>query len=287
MFPAGSPAAVIDYNQLLPNPISPHPSQPEIAFVPVALREQTALVTGAAVRLGRAIALRLAQEGVHIAAHYHGSGDDARTLLQELRACGVRAELYQTDLAQPLDAAASLLPRIRRELGPVQLLVNSAAIFEPGTLDDTSLDHWERHLNLNLAAPFFLTQQFVKQLPQDQAGAVVNIIDWRAERPIPGHAAYTIAKAGLWAQTQLLAQELAPRVRVNAVAPGAILPAPGQSAADFERQCGHVPLQRSGDPSDIADAVVHLLSAKFVTGEMLHVTGGEHLTVRRPQDGAK
>lgn len=239
------------------------------------LAGSTAIVTGGAVRIGREIALALARAGMHIGLHYGRSEAAAHSVGEEIRKLGVRCELLQADLLDP--AAPQRVFERARALGDIRVLVNSAAIFEPAGLPETSLDLWDRHLAINLRAPFFLTREFAKQLPAAAAGAVVNILDWRGTDPVPGHDAYTITKAGLAAATRLLAQELGPRIRVNGVAPGAILPPPGVSAADFAARERHNPLQRIGGPADISAAVLYLLQADFVTGEILHVTGGEEL----------
>jgi pteridine reductase len=238
--------------------------------------ETTAIVTGGAVRIGRAIARRLARAGMNVAVHYGHSRQAAEETVAELERLGVRAVAIQADLRQPVAAADTILQQAAA-LGPVRVLVNNAAIFEPGRLLDTDEDHWDRHLAINLKAPFFLTREFVRHLGPEQEGAVVNIADWRGTRPVPGHAAYTQSKAALVAQTQLLARELGPRVRVNGVAPGAILPAPGDSDAEFQARAQANPLHRSGNPDDIADAVLFLIQSPFITGEIIHVTGGEHL----------
>jgi len=235
------------------------------------------VVTGGAVRIGKAIALSLAEQGHPIGLHFGSSAAQAEETLREIRAQGVPAVSIQADLSQPVTAAAAIFEQAGQALGPIRILINSAAIFAPGTLLTTTEADWDHHLKINCKAPFFLTQQFVRQLPEGAVGCVINLLDWRAEVPVPGHAAYTVAKAGLLAQTRFLAQELGPRVRVNAIAPGAILPAPGDSSAAFQQLARKNPLQRVGSPAEIVRAVHYLLQAEFVTGEVLHVTGGEEL----------
>jgi NAD(P)-dependent dehydrogenase (short-subunit alcohol dehydrogenase family) len=236
-----------------------------------------AIVTGGGVRIGREIGRRLARAGVHVCVHYGSSERAAREAADEFRALGVRATCVAADLAEPAAAARGIFEHARRELGEIRILVNSAAIFEPGSLSHTTEDAWDRHLDINLKAPFFLMQAFARQLGEHSPGAAVNIVDWRGERPIPGHAAYTVSKSGLIALTKLLAQELGPRIRVNGVAPGAILPGPGQTPEQFARRADFNPLRRTGGPGDVAEAVHYLLASSFVTGEILHVTGGEEL----------
>lgn len=233
-------------------------------------------MTGGAVRIGREIALRLARLGMHIGLHYGHSHDAAEKSAAEIRQLGVHCLPVSADFNHPVPAAKAVFDAVQ-PIGPASVLINSAAIFEPGTLAQTTPEQWQRHLDINLAAPLFLTQRFAEQLPAETHGVVINIVDWRGTHPIPGHTAYTIAKAGLVAQTQLLAQELGPRIRVNGIAPGAILPPPGMSAEEFARRGHRNPLQRNGDAAQIADAVEYLLRAEFVTGQILHVTGGEEL----------
>ncbi|MCA9080625.1 MAG: SDR family oxidoreductase [Planctomycetaceae bacterium] len=237
---------------------------------------KTALVTGGAIRIGRSIALELARNGIDVAIHYANSAAAAEETLAELRTLGVQAVAIPADFNSPVTAAESLIANARSALGPLDLLVNSAAIFEAATLTTTTEANWDRHLDINLKAPFFLTKAFAAQLKTSMA-SVINIVDWRGSVPVPGHAAYTIAKAALIAQTQLLAQELGPRIRVNGIAPGAILPAPNTSQEAFAARGARNPLHRIGEPADIARAVLFLLQSPFVTGEILHITGGEHL----------
>lgn len=234
----------------------------------------SAIVTGGAVRIGREIGLALAGAGANVCLQYRNSEQQARQTAVEIEALGARAAVVQADLEYPARAAATIVDHARAQFGTVHILVNSAAIFEAGTLLSTDEAHWDRHFAVNLKAPFFLTQAFLRQLPESTTGAVVNLIDWRGLRPLPGHAAYTQTKAALAAQTVLLAQELGPRVRVNGVAPGPILPPPGESRAEFERRASDNPLGRVGAPGDIAEAVLFLLRSSFITGEILHVTGG-------------
>jgi NAD(P)-dependent dehydrogenase (short-subunit alcohol dehydrogenase family) len=227
--------------------------------------------------LGRTLALRLAAEGVHIALHFHRSAAAADETLAQIRRFGVRGTAVQADFSRPAAAAQTVVEQAGNALGPIDLLVNNAAVFSPAALGDLEDEHWDRHLNVNLKAPIFLSQAFARQIAAGRSGQIVNIADWRALRPVPGHVAYTIAKAGLVAATRLLARELAPRIRVNAIAPGAILPPTGESDVYLERLAVRVPLQRTGIPEDVADALVFLLRSDFITGEVLHVTGGEEL----------
>ncbi len=238
---------------------------------------RVAIVTGGAVRIGRELSLRLAQARHDVCVHYHASDEEAEEVVMQIEQFGRRAIAVHADLSRPFDAAQLIFDRCQSELGPASVLINNAAIFEPGTLDSVDADHWQRHLDLNLAAPVFLSQAFARQLPEGLRGNIINIVDWRASRPVPGHLPYTISKAGLAALTKLLAQELAPRIRVNAIAPGAILPSAGGDQSAFQALKDHIPLHRTGTPQDIADAMLYLLHSEFVTGEILHITGGQQL----------
>lgn len=241
------------------------------------LKGQTAIVTGGAVRLGRALAERLAREGVDVCIQYGNSRAAADEAVRALQGCGVRATSVQADFSEPVVAAQRVCAHALREFGRVDVLINSAAIFERGSLREMDETNWDRHLNINLKTPAFLCREFAKSLASGSPAHIVNIVDWRAERPGVGHLAYTVAKAGLVALTKSLALELAPQVQVNAIAPGAILPAPGASPEQFEALGRQAPLQRTGHPDDIADAVVYLLRSEYVTGEVMHVTGGQEL----------
>jgi NAD(P)-dependent dehydrogenase (short-subunit alcohol dehydrogenase family) len=243
----------------------------------MALKGRTAVVTGGAVRLGRSLAERLAREGADVCLHCHSSVAAAAKTLEQIRACGVRATVVQADFSRPAHATRAVFDHAARELGPVNVLVNSAAIFLPGNLEDTTEADWDRHHNVNLKTPILLSQEFARRLPDGARGHIVNIVDWRGLHPVPGHLAYTLAKSGLVAATRLLAQELAPRIQVNAIAPGAILPPPGEPDAYLERLATRIPLGRTGRPEDVADALVYLLQSEFVTGAVLPVTGGEEL----------
>lgn len=236
-----------------------------------------AIVTGGAVRIGRELSLRLADAGCDVCVHYHSSSDDAAQVVARIEAMGRRAIAVRADLSRPDDSARLILDRCGCDLGPAGILINSAAIFEPCSLEAVNADNWQRHLDLNLAAPVFLSQAFARQLPAGLRGDIINIVDWRATRPVPGHLPYTISKAGLAALTKLLAVELAPRIQVNAIAPGAILPPPGVDLTAFQTLTEQIPLQRTGTPQDVADAMLFLLGSDFITGEILHITGGQHL----------
>ena len=250
-----------------------------------------ALVTGAAKRLGRAMALSLAEQGFDVAVHYAGSAAEAQQTVRDIEALGRRAVALQADLLVE-EQTQALLPDAALALGgPVTVLVNNASIFEYDTLETTTRDSWDRHLESNLRAPFVLTQALAAQVPKPLTdaqgeplaqGLVVNLIDQRVRKLTPEFMSYTIAKMGLWAFTQTAAQALAPRVRVNAIGPGPTLQGSRQSAAHFARQREATVMGRGANEDDITGALGYFLRATAVTGQLLCVDGGQHLAWRTP-----
>lgn len=250
-----------------------------------------ALITGAARRLGRAMAEYLAGAGFDLALHYQSSGAEAEALAASLRAQGRQAVALQADLLQD-DQTESLLPRAAKALGgPLRLLVNNASIFDYDTLASATRTSWDRHFQSNLRAPFLLTQAFAAQglkAASDAAGEplaaglVINMIDQRVLKPTPEFMTYTLAKMGLWALTRTSAQALAPHIRVNAIGPGPTLQGARQSAAHFAAQRAAVPLGRGAGPSDVTAALAYFLAAPAVTGQLLCVDGGQHLAWKTP-----
>jgi len=250
-----------------------------------------ALVTGAAARLGREMALYLAGRGYDVAVHYAGSKDGAESVAREVEALGQRAVCLQADLLDH-DATEALIPRAVKALGgPLSVLVNNASIFEYDTLETATAQSWDRHLGSNLRAPFFLTQAFAEQAPDakmDDAGEpepqalVVNMIDQRVRKLTPEFMTYTIAKMGLWAFTRTAAQSLAPNIRVNAIGPGPTMIGARQSDAHFEQQRSATILNRGANPRDITAALGYFLDAPGVTGQMIAVDGGQHLGWKTP-----
>lgn len=244
---------------------------------------RVALVTGAARRLGRALALRLGQEGLAVAVHYGRSAAQARRTVEELGALGVEARGIQADLADA-GAAARLVEEAAAAFGGLDVLVNSAASFESRPLPATDAELVDRVLAVNLRAPLLLLAAAAPHLGRAAAGGgpaglVVNMLDLSARFPWRGYAVHGAAKAGLAQLTRAAALELAPAVRVNAILPGPILPPPGLSAESDEwRAAGErLPLRRTGGPENVARALSYLLHDDFVTGEVLTVDGGEHL----------
>lgn len=241
------------------------------------LQGKTILITGAARRVGRSLALAVANAGGDVALHHGHSAKEAVQLQAEIQALGRQATIWQADLADPRQAQA--LIEQASASGPLFGLVNNAAVFEPLAWDQTGLDAWQRHLAINLTAPFVLSQAFARAHASGSAGAegrIVNILDWRALRPGPDHLPYTVSKAALAALTQALAQALAPAITVNALALGAILP-PSDGAVN-PRLLESVPAGRWATSDEVGQALLFLLAGPaYVTGEIIHVDGGRHL----------
>jgi len=236
----------------------------------------TALVTGAALRLGRAIALDLAKQGWRIGVHYQTSTADANTLVDEIERLGSKAVALKADLTCE-DQLQDLVHGCADAFGAPTCLINNAARFEwdsPHTLDWAG---WQAELDVNLRAPIFLTQAFARTLPDDASGCVINMIDQRVWRLTPEFFSYTIAKSALWTATRTLAQALAPRIRVNALGPGPVLPSRQQSEADFERECHSTLLGRGATVEEVCRAARFLLEMPSVTGQMIALDGGQHL----------
>jgi NAD(P)-dependent dehydrogenase (short-subunit alcohol dehydrogenase family) len=239
------------------------------------------LVTGAAKRLGRAIALDLAAQGWNVAIHYNSSETDADSAAQAVRTFGVQAATFKCDLSKEAQTA-TLVDRAVKALGPLTALINSASLFENDDWQSASRKTWDDHIETNLRSPLLLSQLFAKQLPDDAKGSIINIIDQRVLKPTPQFLSYSVSKAGLYWLTTTLAQGMGPRIRVNAVGPGPTLKNPRQSDADFNRQRDATILGRGADPADICAAVRYLLTAEAVTGQMLAVDGGQHLIWQTP-----
>ena len=238
------------------------------------LKGQVAIVTGAAKRIGRAIAMRLASEGADVVVHYHRSKLEADDAVAEIEKLGRKAAALQADLCD-LAQIERLFQQAAERFGRLDILVNSAANFIPARLEDTSEKMWDDALNTNLKGPFFCAQAAAPLLKRS-GGVIINLADIGGILPWPGYIPHCASKAGVIMLTKCLAKALAPEVRVNAVAPGTISMSgdPSEWEADFIRRA---PLRRSGTTEDIADAVSYLIHAKFVTGQVLVVDGGRTL----------
>ena len=235
-----------------------------------------ALVTGAARRIGRAIATALAQDGWTVGIHHASSQAEADILAKELANSGHQAYPIAADLSDD-PQAGSLVEKAVELGGPVSCLVNNASIFERDSVETVSRDSWDRHMDVNLWAPVRLSQAFAAALPDRMTGNIINIVDQRVVSIPPDFLSYTISKSGLWSATQGLSLALAPRIRVNAIGPGPVLPSPRQSQKQFDRQAERMPLGHGADPDEIARGVLFVLSTPSMTGQMVALDGGQHL----------
>ena len=240
-----------------------------------------ALVTGAGRRIGRVLALEAARAGFDVAVHYRTARDEAQAVADEIAALGRKAAVLDAELTDE-PQTAGLIARAAQALGPVTLLVNSASTFEDDRLATATRDSWDAHLDANLRAPIVLAQAFAAALPAEHQGLIVNIVDQRVRRPNPQFFSYSLSKAGLWWVTQTMAQDLAPRIRVNAIGPGPTLASVHQAPGEFEAEAAGTLLQRHATPDEIAAALRYLIDAGSVTGQMIAVDAGQHLGWRTP-----
>jgi len=236
-----------------------------------------ALVTGAAYRIGRVISLRLAEAGYALVLHANRSIDEAERLAGTLRSAGGRAQAIQGDLTD-LGAIEALYARASEAFGPPDCLINNASEFGQDTLATLTPERFSRSLAINLQAPVLLSQAFAKALAPPREGVIIHLIDQRVLRPNPLFFSYTLAKSALLTATRTLAQSLAPRIRVNAVGPGPVLPNVHEGAAAFAAEASGTLLERAVEPEAIAEAIVFLARARNITGQMLAVDSGQHLT---------
>lgn len=239
-----------------------------------------ALITGGARRIGRAISQRLAAAGYAVAIHCNRSEEDAVSLKREIERKGGQCAILSADLSDRA-AAKKLVTGAKAALGPLTLLVNNASVFEEDAISSLDRERWDRHLAINLASPVFLAKAFAAQALAGRS-SIVNILDQRVFKPTPLFFSYAVSKAALHSATHMLAQALAPGIRVNGVAPGPILPSLRQSAEDFARQSERLPLEHSPGAEDVADAVLYLAGAHGVTGTVIPVDGGQHIAWQTP-----
>jgi pteridine reductase len=238
------------------------------------LKGKTILITGAARRLGKHLAITAAQAGANIVIHHGHSNLEAEVTRTEVESFGVNAAIIKCDLNDPTQVN-ELVPKAN-EFGQLFALVNNAAIFAPLKFLETSLSNWQDHLNTNLTAPFLLSQSFAKALPANENGRIINILDWRALRPGKDHFPYTISKAGLATLTRALALSLAPRITVNGIALGAVIP-PSDGGSE-EKIIQAVPANRWATLDELSELFLFLLIGPlYITGEIIHLDGGRHL----------
>lgn len=243
--------------------------------------KKTVMITGAAQRIGRAIALDFADKGWSIALHCHTSIEEAGKLAKSLDEKGCKAIVVQCDLSQT-HAAEKIFSQTADQLGPISCLINNASVFEPDDINSVSAEGWALHLDVNLKAPVFLAQSFSRQLAANTDGNIINLIDQRVWKLNPQFLSYTTSKAALWTLTRTLAQALAPHIRVNAIGPGPALPNERQRLEDFEKQISATLLNRGTSPEEICRTIQFILETPAMTGQMIALDGGQHLAWRTP-----
>jgi len=249
----------------------------------------TALITGAADRIGAAIAKGLSAAGWRVVVHYRSSAEKAEATRAEIAQAGGEVALVRADLADRSERG-ELIAAAALHFGPLTALINNASLFERDSIFDLDETLWDQHFAVHAEAPLFLARDFAAQLPGGAHGNIINIIDERVLDLSPAHLSYTLSKSVLWTATRTLAQSLAPRIRVNAVGPGPTAAPPGVSEENYRKRQAELPLGRGATPEEIAEGVLFLLSAGSMTGQMLALDGGEHLeyperrkpTPRRP-----
>ena len=239
------------------------------------------LVTGAARRIGRQLALDLASDGWDVAVHCNASRGEAGEVAQLIERAGRKAVVVQGDLALP-EVPERLIAEAAQALGGLTCLINNASVFEPDVVGSITAASWARHLDINLRAPVFLAQAFARQLPKRASGNIVNIIDQRVWKLNPKFFSYTASKSALWTATRTLAQALAPRIRVNAIGPGPALPNIRMDEEDFAKQSRLTLLGRGTSPAEISAAAKFILSQPALTGQMIVLDGGQHLVWQTP-----
>ena len=242
---------------------------------------ETILITGAAKRIGRQLALDLAGAGHDIIIHCNTSSIEAGQVANFIRDKGRRAAVVQGNLAQA-EVPERLIREAAEALGPVTVLINNASLFEPDEVGDITQASWTAHQDTNLRAPIMLSQAFARALPAGTRGNIINIIDQRVWKLNPRFFSYTMSKTGLWTATRTLAQALAPRIRVNAIGPGPALPSVRMDQAEFDKQARLTLLGRGTSPGEISGAAKFILSQPALTGQMIALDGGQHLVWQTP-----
>jgi len=233
----------------------------------------TAIITGGSKRIGRSIALTLAGMGYDIALHYNNSKKDALAAQGMIKNHGVKCEIFKSDLSDP-SQAAGLIKNVQKNMKGLNLLVNNASIFKEKHFLNVKEKDFDNEFNINLKSPFFLSLQFAKSVKR---GMIINLLDARVSKVHTAHFVYNLTKNALMHLTLMLAKELGPEIRVNAICPGPILPSPGENVNQLKKLAAKTPLKKIGDTSYINSGVKYLVENKFITGEMLYIDGGQHL----------
>lgn len=239
-------------------------------------KDKVIIVTGGAHRLGKAMALRAAKLGAHIAFTYHASSEQAQQTCQEIEALGRKTLAIRCDQANP-DEIQTTIEQVYAHFGRIDGLVNSASYFKQTDIFDVDPQGWDRVMAINIRGPFFFTQYAAKHMLDDEGGVIINMIDESVIKPSPDYPDHSIAKAGLWSLTRLSALRLAPKIRVNAILPGAVLKPPNWEDTRWQALKDQIPLNKLGSPDDVCQAMEYLLCADFITGQMIVIEGGATL----------
>ncbi|MDB2414722.1 SDR family oxidoreductase [Rickettsiales bacterium] len=240
------------------------------------MEEKNAIVTGAAKRLGAAIAKRLANLGWNIALHYNNSYDEAEKVAKEIRNIGRKAFLVKADLSVDSELN-TIIEKANEGLGELSLLINNASAFNNDLIDNITRESWNNHIDTNLWAPLKLSQDFSRQLSYDKKGQIINMVDYCVLRMPNNFLSYSTSKAALWSLTQSLGLQLAPKIRVNAIGPGDTLKNPREKQEHFDKACASTPLKHGSSPEEVCDTIEYFLKSKSVTGQLITLDGGKHL----------
>jgi len=240
------------------------------------IRGKTALITGSAKRIGRVAALELAKRGARIAVHYRSSEHQARETLQSIRQLGSDGVIVQADLLD-VHAIDRMFREIQEQFGGLDILVNSASVFDTGTADEATLEHWDSQMNSNARAPFFIAQNAARMMRLRGHGKIINIVDVAGEIIWPGYFSYSVSKAALIAVNRGLAKAYAPAIQVNGIAPGPVLFPDHYTDEQKKSAIDRTLLKRAGSPDDVVNAIVFFIENDYITGEVLHVDGGRHI----------
>jgi len=239
---------------------------------------KTVLITGAAKRIGKSIALDLAKNSWNIVIHFNNSDKEANELADQITKDGNTADIIKADLSDT-DDVNHIFPSVNKKMGKIDALINCASLFEEDNAFNINPDSFNNHINVNLRAPILLSKKFFEQVTKNNDNNIINIIDQRVLKLVPSHLSYTISKFGLWGVTQTLAQAYSPYIRVNAIGPGPIIINKDQTEDEFNEEILSTLLKEKPKLSDINDAIKFILNTTSITGQMIAIDSGQHLAV--------